>query len=144
MTFFHYGLLGLLLLLKFVDSVFGDTKSSLSESVMPNMLVIRPLSSQNGVKLYSSPVGHSKASQSSKEWKPKISQKPILNSPDVIDTSKKITSHLILDAKDGELEVDFNSTRNPAKGYQPGVSIKDFNLVNGTYSKFIHNTYRVI
>lgn len=49
-------------------------------------------------------MGLDAASQPSKEWKSKSSQKPILNGPCVIGTSKKSVSPPTLDAKDVEPE----------------------------------------
>ncbi|KAM1011036.1 hypothetical protein ACFX13_047179 [Malus domestica] len=70
-----------------------DQVSQTSESVIPSMSGSRPLlSNQHNVRPHQQPVGHQKASQPNKEWKPKSSQKASSNSPGVIGTPTKSVS----------------------------------------------------
>ncbi|KAM2653994.1 hypothetical protein EV2_025553 [Malus domestica] len=65
----------------------------------------RPLlSNQHNVRPHPPPVGHQKASQTNKEWKPKSSQKPSSNSPGVIGTPTKSISPASGDSKVSESE----------------------------------------
>ncbi|KAM5579508.1 hypothetical protein ABKV19_009337 [Rosa sericea] len=82
-----------------------DQLSQTSESVMPSMPVSRSfVSNQHNVRAHQQPVGHQKASQPNKEWKPKSSQKPSPNSPGVIGTPTKSASPLSDDSKVSESE----------------------------------------
>ncbi|KAF3452061.1 hypothetical protein FNV43_RR08157 [Rhamnella rubrinervis] len=83
----------------------NDQLSQTSESVMPGMSVSRSfLGSQYNGRPHQQPVGHQKASQPNKEWKPKSSQKPSVNSPGVIGTPTKSVSPSAYDSKNLEME----------------------------------------
>ncbi|KAM1714224.1 hypothetical protein ACFX12_024860 [Malus domestica] len=83
----------------------ADQVSQTSESVIPSMSGSRPLlSNQHNVRPHPPPVGHQKASQTNKEWKPKSSQKPSSNSPGVIGTPTKSISPASGDSKVSESE----------------------------------------
>nr|XP_011467415.1 PREDICTED: uncharacterized protein LOC101293990 isoform X2 [Fragaria vesca subsp. vesca] len=70
-----------------------DQLDQTSESVMPSIPVSRTfISNQHNVRPHQQPVGHQKASQPNKEWKPKSSQKPSSNNPGVIGTPTKSAS----------------------------------------------------
>ncbi|KAK9923712.1 hypothetical protein M0R45_032114 [Rubus argutus] len=82
-----------------------DQLSQTSESVMPIIPVNRSfISNQHNVRPHQQPVGHQKASQPNKEWKPKSSQKPSSNSPGVIGTPTKSASPPADDSKFSESE----------------------------------------
>ncbi|KAL6285415.1 hypothetical protein ACE6H2_009805 [Prunus campanulata] len=83
-----------------------DQVGQTSESVMPSISVSRPfLSNQHNARPHQQPVGHQKASQPNKEWKPKSSQKPSSNSPGVIGTPTKSVSSPSDNSKVSESEV---------------------------------------
>ncbi|XP_068303251.1 uncharacterized protein [Pyrus communis] len=83
----------------------ADQVSQTSESVIPSMLGNRPLlSNQHNVRPHPPPVGHQKASQTNKEWKPKSSQKPSSSSPGVIGTPTMSISPASGDSKVSESE----------------------------------------
>ncbi|KAJ4836850.1 hypothetical protein Tsubulata_018479 [Turnera subulata] len=65
-------------------------QSNAAESVMPSIPVNRSfLSSQYNSRPHQQAMGHQKASQHNKEWKPKTSQKSTAVNPGVIGTPKK-------------------------------------------------------
>ncbi|XP_015865871.3 GBF-interacting protein 1-like isoform X2 [Ziziphus jujuba] len=79
----------------------NDQLSQASESVMPGTPVSRSfLGSQYNSRQHQQPVGHQKASQPNKEWKPKSSQKPSVSSPGVIGTPTISVSPPAHDSKD--------------------------------------------
>ncbi|KAK9281644.1 hypothetical protein L1049_004547 [Liquidambar formosana] len=81
------------------------SQTTVPESVMPNMSVSRPfLGNQYGGRPHQQPVGHQKAPQPNKEWKPKLSQKSSLISPGVIGTPAKSVSPPADDSKGFETE----------------------------------------
>ncbi|XP_024022469.1 GBF-interacting protein 1-like isoform X1 [Morus notabilis] len=72
----------------------NDEVGQASESILPSVSVSRSLLSSHysNRQQHQQPVGHQKASQPNKEWKPKSSQKPSLNNPGVIGTPTKSVS----------------------------------------------------
>ncbi|KAM1060178.1 hypothetical protein TB1_024126 [Malus domestica] len=82
----------------------ADQVSQTSESVIPRQGSRPLLSNQHNVRPHPPPVGHQKASQTNKEWKPKSSQKPSSNSPGVIGTPTKSISPASGDSKVSESE----------------------------------------
>ncbi|XP_059640093.1 uncharacterized protein LOC132282435 isoform X2 [Cornus florida] len=82
------------------------SQATVSESIVPNMSVGRPfLSNQYNSRSHQQPLGHQKASQPNKEWKPKSSQKSSLNGPGVIGTpAKSVPPPPVVNPKDLERE----------------------------------------
>ncbi|XP_021294765.1 uncharacterized protein LOC110424510 isoform X2 [Herrania umbratica] len=79
--------------------------SSATESIMPGISGSRSfLSNQYGSRQNQQALGHQKANQHNKEWKPKLSQKSSVNNPGVIGTPKKSASPPADDAKDLDSE----------------------------------------
>ncbi|EOY27207.1 Uncharacterized protein TCM_029107 isoform 2 [Theobroma cacao] len=74
--------------------------TSATESIMPGISGSRSfLSNQYGSRQNQQALGHQKANQHNKEWKPKLSQKSSVNNPGVIGTPKKSASPPADDAK---------------------------------------------
>ncbi|XP_022723268.1 uncharacterized protein LOC111280300 isoform X3 [Durio zibethinus] len=79
--------------------------NSATESVMPGISRSRSfMSNQYGSRQHQQVLGHQKANQHNKEWKPKSSQKSSANNPGVIGTPKKSASPPADDAKDMDSE----------------------------------------
>ncbi|XVE88651.1 hypothetical protein DITRI_Ditri19aG0086500 [Diplodiscus trichospermus] len=79
--------------------------TSAAESVMPLISGSRSfVSNQYGSRQHQQILGHQKANQHNKEWKPKSSQKSSVNNHGVIGTPKKSTSPPADDAKDLDSE----------------------------------------
>ncbi|XP_065866801.1 uncharacterized protein [Euphorbia lathyris] len=73
-----------------------------TESVMPNVSVSRAFLSNQYGRPHQATVGHQKASQHNKEWKPKSNQKTSVGSPGVIGTPTKSNSPQADNSKDLE------------------------------------------
>ncbi|XWS12121.1 hypothetical protein CRYUN_Cryun37aG0062900 [Craigia yunnanensis] len=79
--------------------------TSAAESVMPGISGSRSfVSNQYGSRQHQQVLGHQKANEHNKEWKPKPSQKSSVNNPGVIGTPKKSASPPADDAKDLDSE----------------------------------------
>ncbi|XP_057977696.1 uncharacterized protein LOC131164487 isoform X3 [Malania oleifera] len=83
------------------------SQTTVRESVMPSMPVNRSfLSSQYGSRPHQQLVGHQKAPQPNKEWKPKSSQKSSPSIPGVIRASTKSVPPPADNSKDLETDTD--------------------------------------
>ncbi|XVF74344.1 hypothetical protein PTKIN_Ptkin13bG0102900 [Pterospermum kingtungense] len=79
--------------------------ASAAESVMPGISGSRSFASnQYGSRQHQQVLGHQKANQHNKEWKPKSSQKSNVSNPGVIGTPKKPASRPADDTKDLDSE----------------------------------------
>ncbi|KAK2652394.1 hypothetical protein Ddye_012250 [Dipteronia dyeriana] len=82
------------------------SQTAATESGMPGIPVSRALlSNQYTSRSHQQSVGHQKASQHNKEWKPKSSQKSSFTGPGVIGTPTKSTSPPVDNSKDLESDV---------------------------------------
>ncbi|XWS18830.1 hypothetical protein CRYUN_Cryun32bG0078800 [Craigia yunnanensis] len=88
-----------------ISRAYQLSHTSAAESVMPGISGSRSfVSNQYGSRQHQQVLGHQKANQHNKEWKPKPSQKSSVNNPGVIGTPKKSASPPADDAKDLDSE----------------------------------------